>query len=115
MHKTILKLSAVLFSLFLAIPVTVLAHDEEHPEKGGHGSSTGFKQFEEGSGTSAIDMEPAREHAEGGHGSSEYYEEGSGSKEGDRQSEKHGEYKEGGEYKGHWKSKSRKEEGSGMR
>ena len=50
--------------------------------------------------------------AKGEHGSSELSEEGSGMK---LHSEKHGKYKERGEYEGQGRSSEHMEEGSGMR
>lgn len=52
MKKVSLTISTILFSLFLIIPSLSVAHDDAHDKSSDHGKD---KQYEEGSGSSAVD------------------------------------------------------------
>lgn len=106
MKKVGLSISTILFSLFLILPSMSFAHGGEHDKSSDHGKeSKGGQQYEEGSGSSAV--EPSHEGKEYKSGHEEAEEEGSFSYKRHR--------KEMNEKKAMEKESHEKEEGSGSR
>lgn len=70
MNKAWSVFSAIVFMFLLMGPSTVIAHDDEHEAKGGHGRDAAkHEMMEEGSGSSALDA--AYEEGKGKHGEME--------------------------------------------